>query len=200
MLIRPKFPKLLLKEVIISNKDLSGYFSSVYHEDPENFSKNIIVETDINEVCSFSPYTAINPTSTNNYFTDGGYLLINVKKEIFIKSYKILSENNSQGNAHLKTWQFLGSTNGNNWVKLHSESNYSELNGRLITKEFKIKIKRPFSYFKILKTDDGWNPKLPQRFGIQKIEIFLRDFVLCSTIKSRKSFNYLFVMIFIACS
>ena len=198
MNFRPKFKKLLLKNIIISNKDLAGYFSSVYHDDPENFRQNIIIEAGDEKSTYYSPYAAIDPTANNNYYTDTGYLFINIKKRVFIKSYKILSENNTAGKAHLKSWAFLGSTNGANWTKLHEISDYSELNGKLITREFKTNIKRAFSYYKLLKTGDGWDTGAPKRFGIQKIEIFLRDFVLCNTIKQgRKSFDYLFVMIFI---
>lgn len=60
------------------------------------------------------------------------------KMKIEISNYSIRSSDIKVGCHHIKNWVFEISDDGDKWTKIDEHSNYTELNGNLITKTFEV--------------------------------------------------------------
>ena len=170
------FSSLLKSNIVLETTDFKGVLSEIYHKNPSKYSE--YVECSAGESGGSTPPSIVClPTNHSDKFwytkDSFSYFQIHLKTlSIFLRSYKIQSENKGPGNAHLQNWKFTASNDESTWISLHEERNYSALNDSSFFREFPVNATQKFSFFRITQTGPSCCSFAPNRMAIQQVELY----------------------------
>lgn len=129
-------------------QELNGIIKYLTDKTGGNIHDNNTIEVTTNSPYSiYHPKNLLDSISGNDYYSkvrdQNAWVCFDFKKmKIEISNYSIKSSNINPGCHHIKNWVFEISDDGDKWTKIDEHSNYTELNGNLITKTFEVSQKR----------------------------------------------------------
>lgn len=92
--------------------------------------------------------------------------------KVELSNYTIKSCKNDPDHGNIKNWVIEISDDGNSWIQIDEHSHYSELNGPLITKSFKVSTKQFSRYIRFRHNGEYYGFFNRWHLGLKSIEFY----------------------------
>lgn len=192
---RKSLLNLLKKEILIDSFDLGGVISVINKAKPSSFNK--IIKPKYSTAPSGSTTSSVfDPSNTGHSYicskNYSEYFQVSFNKvSVYVTGYKIRSETYV---SHLRSWNFSGSNDGNQWTTLHYNWKNEVINSPSTEYSFTCDKTGLYKHFRILQT--GLSSANGNCIAFSQIDLIGSAlFDACKTVTQNRSFSKMYSII-----